>query len=270
MKYLFFVVLLVATILVTGCIETGRTTQSENYIVGKISVTEVTYLWGDDGLFTKQYVVSYQAVGSPRQSTTISKAEYESIKDGLVGYFLPDFGYPVSPSPTMPFVVQTTMVPTYTQKMQETVYKGVTQSTANIQMIGNVYGLSKDNSTITSILFSIGLTPGAPAIDLTKMYIVLVTGTANSAEPVILTQGTNPSSTVFVTLVQGSQVTSLKANERVDIAFKTTPIKANTKIVIGLHPAVGEALLFYKVCTCKNFISECSLLILIFYRKSNT
>ena len=29
-----------------------------------------------------------------------------------------------------------------TQKAQETVYKGVEQSTANIQMIGNVYGLS--------------------------------------------------------------------------------------------------------------------------------
>jgi archaellin len=254
MKNLFFVLLLLATILVAGCIETGRTTQSDNYIVGKISVTEVTYLWGDDGLFTKQYVVSYQAVGSPRQSTTISKAEYESIKNGLVGYFLPDFGYPVSPSPTMPFVVQTTMVPTYTQKMQETVYKGVTQSTANIQMIGNVYGLSEDNSTITSILFSIGLAPGAPAIDLTKMYIVLVTGTANSViltEPVILTQGTNPSSTVFVTLVQGTQDTSLKANERADIIFKTTPIKANTKIVIGLHPAVGAELLFTKYAPAK-------------------
>ena len=33
-----------------------------------------------------------------------------------------------------------------TQKAQETVYKGVEQSTANIQMIGNVYGLSTDNT----------------------------------------------------------------------------------------------------------------------------
>ncbi len=34
-----------------------------------------------------------------------------------------------------------------TQKAQETVYKGVEQSTANIQMIGNVYGLSTDTTT---------------------------------------------------------------------------------------------------------------------------
>ena len=51
-----------------------------------------------------------------------------------------------------------------TQKTQETVYKGVEQSTANIQMIGNVYGLSTDNTTITKITFSIGLAPGAPPL----------------------------------------------------------------------------------------------------------
>ncbi len=36
-----------------------------------------------------------------------------------------------------------------TQKAQETVYKGVEQSTANIQMIGNVYGLSANSTTTT-------------------------------------------------------------------------------------------------------------------------
>ena len=35
-----------------------------------------------------------------------------------------------------------------TQKAQETVYKGVEQSTANIQMIGNVYGLIKQIMTV--------------------------------------------------------------------------------------------------------------------------
>ena len=32
-----------------------------------------------------------------------------------------------------------------TQKAQETVYKSVEQSTTNLQMIGNVYGLSTDH-----------------------------------------------------------------------------------------------------------------------------
>ena len=75
-----------------------------------------------------------------------------------------------------------------TQKAQETVYKGVEQSTANIQMIGNVYGLSAiaiQSPTITNITFVIGLAPGAPAMDLTKMKIVFSTP---ATTPVILTQ----------------------------------------------------------------------------------
>ena len=64
-----------------------------------------------------------------------------------------------------------------TQKAQETVYKGVEQSTANIQMIGNVYGLIKQIrlTGINEVKFSIGLAPGAPPIDLTKMKIVFST-----------------------------------------------------------------------------------------------
>ena len=218
MKYLLFVVLLVATILVAGCIETGRTTQSENYIVGKISVTEVTYLWGDDGLFTKQYVVSYQTVGSARQSTTLSKAEYESIKNGLVGYFLPDFGYQGSASPTMSYVIQTTIVPTHDQRIKETVYIYNTQSTANIQMIGNVYGLASNPSIgIDEIRFSIGLAPGAPAIDLTKMKIVFAT---QSTSPQILNQGATASTSIFTTKLNGaSNVNSMNPNDQIEIAF---------------------------------------------------
>ena len=75
-----------------------------------------------------------------------------------------------------------------TQKAQETVYKGVEQSTANIQMIGNVYGLSDSiMGTLPSYKFSIGLAPGAPPIDLTKMKIVFSTP---STTPIILAQGT--------------------------------------------------------------------------------
>ena len=91
MKYLLLIVLLVATILVTGCIETGRTTQSENYAIAKVTVTEVTYFVGDDGLFTKQYIVYYQAIGSSRVSETWSRAEYEGYKNTAWGFVLPDF-----------------------------------------------------------------------------------------------------------------------------------------------------------------------------------
>ena len=99
-----------------------------------------------------------------------------------------------------------------TQKAQETVYKGVEQSTANIQMIGNLYGLQTSGGTgIDEIKFSIGLAPGAPPIDLTKMKIVFSTP---STGPIILAQGTTASGTVFTTKLNGATaVTAMSAND---------------------------------------------------------
>jgi flagellin FlaB len=132
-----------------------------------------------------------------------------------------------------------------TQKAQETVYEGVEQSTANIQMIGNVYGQSSNPSAgIDEIKFSIGLAPGAPAIDLTKMKIVFSTPSTN---PIILTQGSTASNSVFTTKLNGdTPVSSLNLYQQVEIVFKTAPINANSKTNIELRPDVGDALPFSK------------------------
>jgi flagellin FlaB len=136
-----------------------------------------------------------------------------------------------------------------TQKAQETVYKGVEQSTANIQMIGNVYGLSTNSTgatpgNITEIRFSIGLAPGAPAIDLTKMKIVFSTP---ATTPGILQQGSTASTTVFTTKINGVNATnSLDANQQVEIDFLVYNVEANTKMNIELRPSVGAALPFTK------------------------
>jgi len=284
--------LLFSIIFTAGCVETGRTTQSENYIVGKISVTEVTYLWGDDGPFTKQYVVSIQALGSTRQSTTMSKAEYESIKNGIVGYFLPDFGNSVSSSQQLPQVIQTTsspiyrstltstpiktyrptlspvstpiyrstpistLIPTYTPKTQQPTYTQVTQMPANIQMIGNVYGIALNPSSgIDEIRFTIGLAPGAPAIDLTKMKIVFST---LSTSPIVLTHGAIASTSFFTTKLDGNNVNTMYIFNQDEITFKISPVKANTKIFIELRPAVGASLPFSK--TIPTTISKMNIL----------
>ena len=130
-----------------------------------------------------------------------------------------------------------------TQKAQETVYKGVEQSTANIQMIGNVYGLSTDASSITNITFAIGLAPGASAIDLTKLKIVFSTPTTT---PVILSQNTTISNTTFTTTVGSNAVTSMNPNDQVSINFAVNGVAANTKMNIELRPSVGAALPFTK------------------------
>jgi archaeal flagellin FlaB len=131
----------------------------------------------------------------------------------------------------------------------------VEQSTADIQMIGNVYGLaSNPSSGIDEIRFTIGLAPGAQPIDLTKMKIVFST---TSISPIILTQGGTASNTVFTTKLSGATnvrltgeelpaVNPMNANSRIEIAFKTDPIKANTKMNIELRPAIGAALPFSK------------------------
>ena len=132
-----------------------------------------------------------------------------------------------------------------TQKAQETVYKGVEQSTANIQMIGTVYGLSNSTTSgINEIKFSIGLAPGASPIDLTKMKIVFSTP---STSPIILAQGA-ASSANFTTKLNGiTAVTSMNPNDQVEVDFTSDVyVTANTKMTIELRPSVGAALPFSK------------------------
>jgi flagellin FlaB len=134
-----------------------------------------------------------------------------------------------------------------TQKAQETVYKGVEQSTANIQMIGNVYGFSSNSTgatpTLTNITFVIGLAPGAPALDMTRMKIVFSTP---STTPVILTQNTTSSTSYFTTKIGTTSVTSINANDQVEVFFGVADVPANTKMTIELRPSVGAALPFSK------------------------
>jgi flagellin FlaB len=130
-----------------------------------------------------------------------------------------------------------------TQKAQETVYKGVEQSTSNIMMTGQIFGLSSDNTTITNITFPIGLAPGASAIDLRTLKIVFSTPTT---DPVILTQGGTASTTTFTTKIGTENKTSMNPNEQVEIAFVVAPLSATTKMNIELRPSVGASLPFTK------------------------
>ena len=121
----------------------------------------------------------------------------------------------------------------------------VEQSTTNIQMIGGVYGISANPAAgIDEIRFTIGLAPGASPIDLTKMKIVYSTP---STTPTILTQYTAASTGMFTTKLNGAtSVSSMTANEQVEIAFKVAGVGPNTKMTIELRPSIGAALPFSK------------------------
>jgi flagellin FlaB len=132
-----------------------------------------------------------------------------------------------------------------TQKAQETVYKSVEQSTTNLQMIGNVYGIATDPSSgIDEIKFSIGLAPGAPAINLEKLDIVFSTP---NTTPIILTIGNNTSKSEFTAKLNAlTPITSLQKNDQIEINFKVAPIPKDTVLNIEIRSGVGAALPFSK------------------------
>jgi archaeal flagellin FlaB len=133
-----------------------------------------------------------------------------------------------------------------TQKAQETIHKSVEQSTSNLLLIGNVYGLASDPSSgIDEIKFSIGLAPGAPAVDLTKLRIAFSTPATTL---VILQPGDTATTTTFTAKEAGAgpNLDSLKQNQQVEIDFKVVAVPENTPVSIEIRPPVGAALPFSK------------------------
>lgn len=114
------------------------------------------------------------------------------------------------------------------------------QSASDIQLRGNVYGLSSNPQVgIDTIYFSIGLPSQASAIDLTRMEIVFFTpGTAL----VILTHGTRDSTSTFTTTQGNYAVTSLSPSDEVEITFRVKGVPAGTKVQIEVKPPAGAVL----------------------------
>ena len=140
-----------------------------------------------------------------------------------------------------------------TQKAQEAVYTAVAQGTSNIQMIGQVYGLTADASAtqINQIRFSVGLAPGAPAVDLSKMTIVF--STPSSTAPVTYQAqavGTCILATnTFCAKLDNTDinVASLSPQQQVQISFLVSPtVPKNTPMNFEIRPPVGAALPFIK------------------------
>jgi flagellin FlaB len=146
-----------------------------------------------------------------------------------------------------------------TQKSQEAVYTSVAQATSNIQVVGQVYGIASGGATgggtqIAEIRFSIGLAPGSPTLDISKLRVAFSTP---STTPVIYTAATTGSETpayaagapVFIAQENGagSAMSSLMSQQQAQIAFKTpSNVQKNVEINIEIRPAVGAALPFSK------------------------
>ena len=148
-----------------------------------------------------------------------------------------------------------------TQKAQETVYRGIEQSTTNVQLIGNVYGLASDTDEgIDQIRFTIGLVPGTPYVDLEKMKIVVSTP---ASSPKILVWTNASSSTVdsdFIALKDGigTSQTTMTSGEQTEIQFNITAVKRDTKLNFEIRPGLGASYPFSR--TTPSLISPNNLL----------
>jgi flagellin FlaB len=126
-----------------------------------------------------------------------------------------------------------------TQKSQETVYKGVEQATSNIQMIGGVYGI-QSGTGIGTLQLTLGLAPGAPSLDLTKLTIIVTQPDQNSVVQTLTFSTTATAGSNF-----GCAATSLSGQHQETVTIKLgTPLAANDKVTVELRPAVGAALPF--------------------------
>jgi len=108
------------------------------------------------------------------------------------------------------------------------------QSADNVQLSGNVYGMSTDPlQGIDIITFSVSLPSQASAVDLTGMEIIF---SAMGSAPVTLTQGTRSSTSTFIATRGGNAVTTLLPGDLVEISFPVKTVAGGATVHIELRP----------------------------------
>jgi len=128
-----------------------------------------------------------------------------------------------------------------TQKAQETVYKGVEQSTTNILIKGSIYGFASTAAgPIRMVNMTLGLAPGAPTIDLTKMKIIYSNATTGPYTLSYVAMGaTAPAKgTEFA-----ASATSIGTDDQVYIwiVLPDPGAPPNTEMAFEIRPAGGGA-----------------------------
>ncbi len=136
-----------------------------------------------------------------------------------------------------------------TQKAQETVYRSVEQSTTNVQLVGNVYGLSSNMTEgIDQIRFTIGLIPGTPYIDLEKMTVIVSTPASGPKILAWTNQSSSTKDTTFIALKNGvgASQSTMTSGDQMEIHLNITAVPEDTKINIEIRPGLGASYPFSK------------------------
>ena len=136
-----------------------------------------------------------------------------------------------------------------TQKAQETVYRSVEQSTTNVQLVGNVYGLASNTTEgIDQIRFTIGLVPGTQYIDLEKLTVIVSTPVFGPKILAWTNESSSTKDTNFIALKNGigNSQSTMTSGDQVEIQFNITSVPRDTRITIEIHPGVGASYPFSK------------------------
>jgi archaeal flagellin FlaB len=148
-----------------------------------------------------------------------------------------------------------------TQKAQETVYRGVEQSSTNVQLVGSVYGLASNTTEgIDQIRFTIGLIPGTSFIDLEKMNIIVSTPTFGPKTLVWTNQSSSTQDMNFIALKNGigNSQSFMISGDQVELQLNMTAVSHDTKITLEIRPGVGASYPFSK--TTPSYITPNNLL----------
>ena len=147
-----------------------------------------------------------------------------------------------------------------TQKSQEVVHAGVTAASANIVILGDVYGFNgtaivpPDTSipnVMTRVNFTIGLSAGGTAIDLQRMTIVYSNATGRYDIGMMSPWFTsvNNGNWSVVQVQGGDQNALLEKGEQADISvriFGAKPIVPRDWFTIEIQPIEGATLTIRK------------------------
>lgn len=170
---------LVLSVCVCGCIETGsRTTQAGTALAG-YELVEHTYLIGSEGLFTKTYDIRIWILGSDVfKATGITKSDVSSYLQQYASPVTNPAGItptvkptePVTTSVPAPVTVTRTRAPVVVSTTSGTT--GVSYATSSLEVVGDVLGTGS-GGTISSVNLTLALAEGATPVnmdDLTVTY----------------------------------------------------------------------------------------------------
>lgn len=128
-----------------------------------------------------------------------------------------------------------------TQKAQQAVYQGVQQATTNILLKGSIYATAQNpNVGIDAINFTLGLAPGAPTMDVTKIQIVY---SNESTAPIIMSyagpfSSTNPPAGLWY----NATATSISGDSTVDFWISLpSPVQKGSVMNFEIRPPGGGA-----------------------------